>query len=78
MRSVRDILSDRDPNDVPCRGERYTDIKAIHDRVKEWLDALDDREKGPSLIETKTFLIEIDKMTEGLRKWEFGSTDVRR
>ncbi|MDE2654925.1 MAG: hypothetical protein OXI71_14060 [Gemmatimonadota bacterium] len=71
MRSVREILLDRDPNDVPCRAERYGQIKAIHDRVTEWIEALDEREKGPSVTETGTFLTELDSLTENLRTWNF-------
>lgn len=69
MRSVREILMERDPNDVECRAERYAQVKAIHDRITEWMKALDEREKGPSITETGKLLSELDTLTEKLRSW---------
>ena len=71
MEPVRDILSEEDPNDVPCRAERYELVKQIKDRMTEWLEALDEREKGPSVTETAKLVRELDSLTEKLRRWGF-------
>ena len=59
-----------DVNGMDSRCERQNRLNELKIRLEEWLSALSDRNKGPSLKEMNLIVEDIENMLENTKEYE--------